>query len=76
MNSRVRMLMTLLIGTVAIGACTTREVAGTAAGGAAGYEYSNKKAMDELEDDYRAGRIDKDEYESRKQGIEERSVVY
>lgn len=56
--------------------CSTREVAtGTAAGGAA-YEYSNKRAMDALEEDYKAGRISEEEYERRKKEIEERSVVY
>jgi hypothetical protein len=69
-------LVALVAGSVAVGACTTREAAGTAAGGAAGYEYSNKRAMEELERDYEAGRINKDEYERRKKEIESRSAVY
>jgi flagellar biosynthesis component FlhA len=32
--------------------------------------------MDELEADYSAGRIDKAEYERRKEEIEKRSAVY
>lgn len=61
---------------LAAGACSTREVAGTAAGGAAGYEYSNKRAMDQLDADLSAGRITKEEYNKQKAAIEERSVVY
>jgi hypothetical protein len=47
---------------------------GAAAGGA--YEYSNKKALDDLRDDYEDGKIDRDEYQRRKEEIEKRSVVY
>lgn len=68
--------LALMAGALAISGCTTREVAGTAAGGAAGYEYSNKRAMDQLEEDYRAGRINKEDYERRKEEIEGRSAVY
>lgn len=57
-------------------ACTTREVTSGAAGGAAGYEYANKRAMDQLEEEYRAGRITREEYEQRKKEIESRSAVY
>lgn len=47
-----------------------------AAGAGTAYEYSNKKQMDELEEDYKAGNIDQEEYESRKQQIEEGSIIY
>ena len=47
---------------------------GVAAGGA--YEYSNKQALEDLEDDYEDGRISKEEYERRRKEIEDRSLVY
>lgn len=52
---------------------------GAAAAGAAGagaYEYSNKEALEDLEDDYEDGRISREEYERRRKEIEDRSVVY
>jgi hypothetical protein len=66
-------LAILVAGTVALGGCAA--VAGGAAGSAAGYEYSNKRAIDELEADYEAGRITKDEYQLRREEIDKRSVV-
>jgi hypothetical protein len=47
-----------------------------AAGAGAGYEYSNKKQMDRLDEDFEAGRIDKEEYLERKRQIEEGSIIY
>jgi len=52
---------------------------GAAAAGAAGagaYEYSNREALEDLEDDYEDGRISREEYERRKDESEDRSVVY
>lgn len=68
-------LVTLILAG-GLGGCSTREVATGAAVGGAAYEYSNKRAMDELEKDYQAGRIKRAEYERRKKEIEKRSVVY
>lgn len=59
-----------------LAACSTREVATGAAVGGAAYEYSNKRAMDELEKDLSAGRISQEEYDRRKKEIEKRSLVY
>lgn len=59
--------------------CSRGAIGGAAVGaGAAGaaYEYQNKRALAQLEDDYKAGRISKDEYFRRKQEIEKRSLVY
>ena len=69
---------TLLTASFAVGvsACSTREVATGAAVGGAAYEYSNKRAMDELKDDLNAGRITQEEYDRRKKEIEGRSLVY
>jgi len=52
---------------------------GAAAAGAAGagaYEYSNKEALEDLEEDFEEGKISREEYERRKEEIEDRSVVY
>lgn len=65
-----------LAAAITLVGCSTREVATGAAVGGAAYEYSNKRAMDALEKDYRAGRIGQAEYERRKKEIEKRSVVY
>jgi hypothetical protein len=58
----------------------SREFVGGAAVGAGGagaaYEFQHKKALDELEEDFKAGRIDKDEYLRRKKEIEDRSLIY
>lgn len=69
-------VVAVVLGAAAASGCSTREVAAGAAVGGAAYEYSNKRAMDELERDYQAGRIKRDEYERRKKEIEKRSVVY
>lgn len=61
---------------VVISGCSTREMATGAVVGAGAYEYSNKRAMDELEDDYKAGRITQQEFERRRDDIEKRSLVY
>ena len=63
-------------GLAMLTACSTREVVTGAAAGGAAYEYSNKRAMDDLQAEYDAGRIDRAEYERRKQQIESRSLLY
>lgn len=76
---RYLIVVLLIIPLLFLSSCS-REVAGGAAlgVGAAGavYEYSNKEALEDLEEDYEAGRISADEYQRRKEEIEERSVVY
>jgi hypothetical protein len=47
-----------------------------ALGAGGGYEYNNKRQMDNLEDDYRAGRIGREEYNDRKRQIERGSIIY
>lgn len=68
-------LLSAVMG-VSLSACTTRQVVGGAAIGGAAYEYSNKRAMDELKEDYDKGRISREEYDRRKKEIEGRSLVY
>lgn len=68
----------LFLGTLVAGC--SRGMLGGAAVGAAGagaaYEYQNKKQMEQLEADYQAGRINKDEYFRRKRQIENGSIIY
>ncbi len=47
---------------------------GAGATGAA-YEIQNKRALDELERDYAAGGISREDYLERKHDIEKRSVI-
>jgi hypothetical protein len=47
-----------------------------AVGAGAAYEYSSKRQMDRLEEDYKAGNLTQEEYESRKRQIEEGSIIY
>ena len=76
MQTQAVLIIAVVLGAAATAGCSTREVAAGAAVGGAAYEYSNKRAMDELERDYQAGRIERAEYERRKKEIEKRSVVY
>ncbi|HER62479.1 MAG TPA: hypothetical protein ENO11_00675 [Desulfobacteraceae bacterium] len=50
-------------------------VVGAGAAGAA-YEYQNKRQMEMLEEDFKAGNIDKEEYLSRKEQIKKGSIIY
>lgn len=70
--------LVLVISAIAlsVSSCTTRQVVAGAGIGGAAYEYSNKRAMDDLRDDYEKGRITREEYDRRKKEIEKRSVVY
>lgn len=58
----------------------SRDMFGGAAIGAAGagaaYEYQNKRQMDLLEEDFKAGKIDEDEYNKRKDQIGRGSLIY
>jgi hypothetical protein len=49
--------------------------AGTLAAGA-GYEINAKRQMDKLDEDLRAERISRREYEARKKQIESGSIIY
>jgi len=46
-----------------------------AAAGAGGYEAHQASEADELEEEYRSGQITKEEYEARKQQLDETSVI-
>jgi uncharacterized membrane protein len=53
---------------------------GGAAAGAAGsgavYEYQNKDALDQLEEEFEKGKISRDEYQRRRDEIQDRSLIY
>ncbi len=60
-------------------ACGCQFLAGAAVGTAgtgAAYEYNAKQQLDRLEEDYKAGKITKEEYEARKKQIDEGSIIY
>lgn len=46
------------------------------AGAGAAYEINAKKQMDKLNEDYKAGKITKQEYEARKDQIKKGSIIY
>lgn len=76
MNNKLIAII-LLTALFSVG-CANKAV-GTAVGvGAAGvgYEAYNKKRLDDNEDDLREGRINREQYEQRKDEIEGRSAVY
>jgi hypothetical protein len=47
-----------------------------ALGTSAGYEINAKSKMDQLEDDFKAERISRKEYEARKSQLEKGSILY
>jgi hypothetical protein len=80
----MKQLMTLVAAifmVVSLSACSSRAgsaglgAVGGAAAGAGAYEYNLNKQMNELEDDYKAGKIDQREYEIRKKQIEDSSIL-
>jgi hypothetical protein len=79
--TRIKSLaMAALLGvTLGASACSPAFWGGAATGvlaTGAGYEVQSKRQMDKLDDDLRSGRIDRREYEDRKQQIERGSIIY
>jgi len=76
---RLILLIVLSLPLVFTAGCSRDMVGGAALGaGAAGaaYEYSNKEALEDLDNDFQSGRISRDEYLRRKGEIERKSLVY
>jgi hypothetical protein len=72
-------LMLVLVLMVALGQSGCAFLGGAALGAlgtSAGYEINAKSKMDQLEDDYRAERISRKEYEARKSQLEKGSIIY
>ena len=68
-----------LFATALLQGCSKEMVGGAAIGAAgvgAAYEYQNKKQMDRLEEDFKAGNISKEEYLKRKEDIKSGSIIY
>lgn len=80
MNIAKRALFVLVpVGVVMLAGCDRKFVGGAAVGAAgagAAYEYQNREAIKQLDEDLAAGRISREEYDRRKAEIEKRSVVY
>ena len=70
------LVLGLLVGLGQSGCAFLGGAAAGALGTSAGYEINAKSKMDQLEDDYKAERISRKEYESRKSQIEKGSIVY
>lgn len=72
--------VTFLLSVMSLG-CTSNlgsaglGAVGGAAAGAAGYEYQAHRQMQELEEAYREGRIDRREYQIRKEQIQKGSIL-
>lgn len=77
----MKKLMLALVMMMALGqwGCSGQFWGGTAAGAlgaGALYEYNAYSQMNQLEEDYKAERISRNEYESRKRQIEAGSILY
>jgi len=73
------LIMALILPLLLVIGCSRGTIGGVAVGaGATGaaYEYQNKRALETLENDWKVGRISKEEYLRRKKEIEKRSLVY
>lgn len=71
--------VTLPLACMIVAACASKAgnlAVGAGVGAGAAYEYQNKRELDQLKQDYEAGKINKQEYDQRRKEIENRSIVY
>jgi hypothetical protein len=73
---KLMLALVLLIGVSQSGCAFLGGAAVGALGTSAGYEINAHSKMGQLEDDYKAERISRKEYESRKSQIEKGSIIY
>ena len=73
---KLMLAFALLIGISQSGCAFLGGAALGALGTGAGYEINAKSKMDQLEDDYKAERISRAEYLSRKSQLEKGSIIY
>jgi hypothetical protein len=73
---KLMLALVLLVGASQSGCAFLGGAAVGALGTSAGYEINAKSKMDQLEDDYKAERISRKEYEARKSQIEKGSILY
>jgi hypothetical protein len=74
--TKLMLVLVLLMGLGQSGCAFLGGAAVGAAGTGARYEFNAHSKMNQLEDDYRAERISRAEYESRKSQIEKGSIIY
>jgi hypothetical protein len=70
------LVLVLLIGVSQSGCAFLGGAAVGAVGTSAGYEINAYTKMNQLEEDYKAERISRSEYESRKSQLEKGSIIY
>jgi hypothetical protein len=73
---KLMLVLVLLMGLGQSGCMFLGGAAVGALGTSAGYEINAKSKMDQLEDDYKAEKISRREYEARKSQIEKGSIIY
>lgn len=73
---KLMLALVLLMGLGQSGCAFLGGAAVGALGTSAGYEINAKSKMDQLEDDFKAERISRREYESRKSQLEKGSIIY
>lgn len=73
---KLMLVFALLIGLSQSGCAFLGGAAVGALGTSAGYEYNAYSQMNKLEDDFKAERISRKEYDSRKAQIEKGSILY
>ena len=69
-------VLVLVVGLAQSGCAFLGGAALGALGTSAGYEVNAKSKMDQLEDDYKAEKISRKEYEARKSQLEKGSIIY
>jgi len=75
----MKKLMLALVMLVGLGQAGCEFIGGAVVGAGAtgaGYEYNAYRQMQQLEEDYKAERISRREYEERKKQIEAGSIIY
>jgi hypothetical protein len=73
---KLMLALVLMMGLGQSGCAFLGGAAVGALGTSAGYEINAHSKMNQLEDDYKAERISRKEYESRKAQIEKGSIIY
>jgi len=74
--TRLMLVLVLLAGLGQSGCAFLGGAALGAAGTGAAYEYNAHSQMSKLEDEYKAEKISRKEYETRKAQIEKGSIIY
>jgi len=75
----MKKLMLVLVVVIGLSQWGCEFIGGAAVGAGAagaGYEYQAYRQMNQLEEDYKAERISRKEYEARKAQIEKGSILY